>query len=137
MVVITLDGSVRLAGAEAVERGEQRLLRPRLSRRAGDADDAGAAARARCGAKRVQRRGAVGNADMWMGDGRFTQDAGGAGGDRLGGELVPAGYLALPRDEQVALRTTARAQDHPLYRCITAGGAPATRERESGGWGKR
>src|SRR3546814_15847354 len=87
----------------------------------------GAAARARCGAKRVQRRGAVGNADMWMGDGRFTQDAGGAGGDRLVDELVPVGYLALHRDEKVALRHLARVEGNALYGEVRAGGASASR----------
>ena len=60
--------AVRLAGSEAIERGEQRLLRPRLARRSGDADDAAMAARARRDAERVQGGGAVGDADMRMVD---------------------------------------------------------------------
>ena len=53
MIVVAFDRTVRLAGAKAVERREQRLLGPRLARRAGDADDPPVAARARRGAERV------------------------------------------------------------------------------------
>src|SRR3546814_10392697 len=62
-----------------------------------------------------------------MGDGRFTQDAGGAGGDRLVDELVPVGYLALHRDEKVALRHLARVEGNALYGEVSAGGASASR----------
>src|SRR3546814_5860627 len=68
MIVVAFDRAVRLAGTEAIERDEQRLLRPRLARRAGDADDAAMAARARRDAERVQRGGAVGDADVRMVD---------------------------------------------------------------------
>src|SRR3546814_16889119 len=63
LIVITLDRAMRPARTEAVERGEQRLLRPRLSRRSGDADDPAMAARTRRDTERVQRRRAVGDAD--------------------------------------------------------------------------
>src|SRR3546814_13266336 len=108
--MVALDRAGRFAGAEAVEGGEQRFLRPRLARRAGDADDPRAAARARRDTERIQRRGAVRNADMRMVDGGFAEDAGGTRSNRLVDEFVPVGRLTLHRAEEVALSHPARIE---------------------------
>src|SRR3546814_20407735 len=94
--MVALDRAGRFAGAEAVECGEQRFLRPRLARRAGDAEDPRAAARARRDTERIQRRGAVRNVDMRMVDGGFAEDAGGPRSNRLVDEFLPVGRITLP-----------------------------------------
>src|SRR3546814_18735816 len=104
MIVITLARAMRPARTEAVERGEQRLLRPRLSRRSGDADDPAMAARTRRDTERVQRRRAVGDADVRKVDRTFADDARRARRARLVDEFVPVGRLALHRDAELALR---------------------------------
>src|SRR3546814_2374402 len=103
-----------------------------LARRAGDADDAAMAARARRDAERVQRGGAVGDADVRMVDWGFADDACGARRDRLVDKGVPVGALALHRDEEGALRHLARVEGDALDGEVGAGGASA-----SGGDGAR
>src|SRR3546814_15183109 len=59
--------------------------------------------------ERVQRRRAVGDADVRKVDRTFADDARRARRDRLVDEFVPVGRLALHRDEEIALRHLARA----------------------------
>src|SRR3546814_12387150 len=97
VVIVALDRAVRLAGAEAVECGEQRFLRPRLARRAGDADDPRAAARARRDTERIKRRGAVRTAVMRTVDGGFAKDAPGTRSTRRVADSVTCRRPPRPR----------------------------------------
>src|SRR3546814_18276539 len=127
MIVITLDRAMRPARTEAVGRGEQRRLRPRLARRSGDADDPAMAARTRRDTERVQRRRAVGDADVREVDRTFADDARRARRDRLVDAFVPVGRLALPRDEEIALPHLARVEGDALHGEVGPGRAAGRR----------
>src|SRR3546814_665106 len=73
--------------------------------------------------ERVQRRRAVGDADVRKVDRTFADDARRARRDRLVDEFVPVGRLALHRDEEIALRHLARVEGDALHGEVGAGGA--------------
>ena len=110
MVVVALDRAMHLPAPAPVEAGEQRLLRAGLADRAGDADDRRRRPRPRRAAEILQRREAVGNADVGP-FGRLGHDrARRTLGERLIEEAMPVGRVTLQRDEQVARPDFARVE---------------------------
>src|SRR4051812_36886954 len=102
MIVVALDRTMRLAAADAVERGVERFLGARLADRTGHPDDASPGPCARCAAERFQGGSSVFDKDMraiyWLRHDRSR----GACCKSTRDELVPVMDRPGHCDEQVA-----------------------------------